>query len=137
MTNDDHPERRPPRERFVGTEHVFDVRAIAAGLRQETTPLRDGHRQMAIFQKGTLSLIVFDFEAGGRLADHHAEAYVTIMAVSGALQVSTPTQMHEVDEGSIIVLDPGVRHDVRSPGASQMLLIVDLVEPRDAIGGEA
>lgn len=137
MTTDDRLERRPPRERFAGTEHVFDVRAIAAGLRQEATPMRDGHRQMAIFQKGRLSLIVFDFEAGGRLADHHADAYVTIMAVSGALQVSTPTAVHEVGEGSMLVLDPGVRHDVRSPEASQMLLIVDLVERREAIGGEA
>lgn len=117
--------RRPPRERFAGTEHVFDLRRIAEDLRDESYPVHDGHRQMAIFQKGSLSLIVFDFEARGRLADHVAEAHVTIMALAGALEVSTPSQTHRVPAGSLLVLDPGVRHDVHAPEASQMLLAVD------------
>lgn len=122
---DDPGRDRPaPRDRFVGTEHVFDLRAIASGLRDERTPVRDGHRQMTIFHKPPLTLIVFDFEAGGRLADHRAEADVTILALSGRLEVSTPTQTHQLPEGSALVLDPGVRHDVHAPAGGQMLLAV-------------
>ncbi len=128
MTADSADDRRPPRERFAGTEHVFDLREIATGLRHESNPVRDGHRQMTIFHKHPLTLIVFDFEPGGRLAGHRADADVTILAVSGLLEVSTPSATHRLPEGSILVLDPWVIHDVYAPDASQMLLLVGRVE---------
>jgi Uncharacterized conserved protein, contains double-stranded beta-helix domain len=127
MTREPDGGRRPPRERFAGTEHVFDLARIAEGLRDESYPVHDGHRQMAIFRKGSLALIVFDFEAGGRLADHVADAFVTIMALSGELVVSTSSRTHRVPAGSLLVLDPGMRHDVHAAGASQMLLVVNRV----------
>ncbi len=128
MTADSDQDRPPPRERFAGTEHVFDLREIATGLRDESTPVRHGHRQMTIFHKHPLTLIVFDFDAGGRLADHRADADVTILAVSGLLEVSTPSGTHRLPEGSLLVLDPGVVHDVYAPDTSQMLLAVSRVE---------
>ena len=67
---------------------------------------------------------LFDFEAGGRLTDHQADAQVTILALTGVLEVSTRAQTHRVPEGSLLVLDPGVRHDVFAPEKSQMLLTV-------------
>lgn len=135
MTHDIGQGRRPPRERFAGAEHVFDLRGTAAGLREEDAPVRDGHRQMTLYHKGPLTLVVFDFEAGARLRDHQADAQVTILALTGLLEVSTPTQMHRLPEGSVLVLDPGVRHDVFAPGQSQMLLTVARMEeqaPDDA-----
>ena len=128
MTADSDQVGSPPRERFAGTEPVFELREIATGLRHESTPVRDGHLQMTIFHKHPLTRIVFDFEAGGRLADHRADADVTILAVSGLLEVSTPSGTHRLPEGSLLVLDPGVVHDVFAPEMSQMLLTVGRVE---------
>ncbi len=128
MTSDFEPERRPPRERFAGPEHVFDLREVADGLRDEPTPVRDGHRQITLFHKPPLTLIVFDFDADGRLVGHRAEAHVTILALSGLLEVSTPSETHRLPEGSLLVLDPGVIHDVYAPEASRMLLAVSLVD---------
>jgi quercetin dioxygenase-like cupin family protein len=127
MTTDSDGGRRPPRERFKGTEHVFDLARIADGLRHESYPVHDGHRQMTIFHRGSLALVIFDFEAGGRLVDHRAEANVTLLALSGRLEVSTPGQTHQLSSGSLLVLDPGVPHDVHAPEASQMLLVVDRI----------
>lgn len=125
MTMSDQPRDRPaPRERFAGPEHLFDLHEIASRLRTESGPVRDGHRQITIFRKGQLTLILFDFEAGGRLADHRAEAEVMIMAVTGRLEVSTADATHRLASGSVLVLDAGVRHDVRAPEPSQMLLAV-------------
>jgi quercetin dioxygenase-like cupin family protein len=117
-------DRLPPRERFAAPESVLDVHAIASNLRIESTPVRHGHRQMTVFHKPPLTLIVFDFEAGGRLADHHADAQVTIMAVTGLLEVATSSGTHRLPAGSLVVLDPGVVHDVQAHVASQMLLTV-------------
>ncbi len=119
--------RQSPRERFAGKEHVFDVEAIAAGLRNESYPVRDGHRQMTVFHKGSMALVVFAFDAGGQLVDHRADAYVTIMALSGRLEVSTPNQTHHLPAGSLLVLDPGMPHDVHAPEESEMLLVVGQV----------
>src|SRR5688500_6561901 len=118
------PRDRPaPRERFVGAEHLFDLGDIAARLRTESGPVRDGHRQITI-RKGPLTLIVFDFEAGGRLANHRAQADVMIMALSGSLEVSTTERTHRLGPASVVVLEPGVQHDVVPPEPSQMLLAV-------------
>lgn len=130
----DQTDRLPPRERFAGAEHVFDLRGIATGLRDENTPVRDGHRQMTIFHKPPLTLIVFDFEAGARLADHRADAQVTILALTGLLVVSTPTQTHRLPEGSALVLDPGVSHDLYAPEKCQMLLAVARIGEPAAAG---
>jgi len=128
MTVNSDQDRQPPRERFAGPEHAFDLRELANGLRDEDIPARDGHRQITIFHKLPLTLIVFDFEAGGRLADHQADAHVMILSLSGVLEVSTPTGMHRLPAGSLLVLDPGVMHDVAAPEPAQMLLTVDRVQ---------
>ncbi len=127
MTRDATPGRPPPRERFAGAEHVFDLRGVAAGLRDEHALARDGHRQMTIHHRPPVTLIVFDFEAGASLRDHEADAHVTILTLTGLLEVSTPAETHRLPEGSILVLDPGVRHDVFAPEQSQMLLTVTRV----------
>lgn len=134
MTPDADKGRRPPRERFAGSEHVFDLRGIAAGFRDEHEPARDGHRQMTIYHRAPVTLVLFDFEAGARLTDHQADAQVTILALTGLLEVSTPAQTHRLPEGSLLVLDPGVRHDVFAPERSQMLLTVARLAERTRDG---
>ncbi len=124
MNTDPGESRLPPRERFAGSEHVFELSAIAAGLRDEREPVRDGHRQMTIYHQPPTTLVLFDFEAGARLTDHQTDAQVTILAVAGLLEVSTPTHTHRLPAGSLLVLDPGVRHDVSASVESQMLLTV-------------
>jgi quercetin dioxygenase-like cupin family protein len=124
MRPDADPTRGPPRERFAGSEHVFNLRGIAAGLWNERAPVHDGHRQMTIYHKMPVTLVLFDFEAGARLTDHQADAQVTILALTGLLEVTTPAQTHRLPEGSLLVLEPGVRHDVFAPEQAQMLLTV-------------
>ncbi|MGH2464542.1 MAG: hypothetical protein ACRDGI_03705 [Candidatus Limnocylindrales bacterium] len=83
---------------------------------------------MTIFHKHPLTLVLFDFEPGGRLVNHRADADVTIMTVSGLLEVSTPSRTHRLSAGSLIALDPGVVHDVFAPEMSQMLLSVARID---------
>lgn len=119
--------RRAPAERFAGPEHVFDLNAVADGLRRETQPVRDGHRQMTLFRRDDLALVLFDFDADGTLSDHSADGYVAIQVLSGALEIVTPTGTHRLAAGSLLLLTPGVKHDVVASVASRMLLTVNLV----------
>ena len=61
---------------------------------------------------------------------------MTILALSGLLEVSTASQVHRLPEGSLLVLEPGVRHDVFAPEASEMLLTVTRASVQPSGGAE-
>ncbi len=118
--------RRPPRERFVGDAILFDLAAEAEALEQEPMGERNGHRQITLHRRGTTTVVLFDFEAGGHLLDHAADGDVTVQVLTGELRMRAGDQEHVMPAGSLLVLAPGVRHDVRAVTASRMLLTVHL-----------
>jgi quercetin dioxygenase-like cupin family protein len=118
--------RRPPRERFVGDEHVFDLAAEADALRGEPGGARHGHRQIVLYRGGRTSVLLFDFEDDGFLADHAADGHVTVHVLSGGIRMKTAQREYPMAAGSLLVLEPGVRHDVRATAASRVLLTVHL-----------
>ena len=75
--------------------------------------------------------MLFDFEPGGSLKHHAADGYVTVLALSGEIVMTTADQEHRMPGGQLLVLRPGVRHDVRAEVASRMLLTVRLEPAED------
>ncbi len=126
MEQDEARLRRAPAERFAGTKHVYNLAGIAAQLRAEPHPGTDGHRQMTIAHHGSVALVLFDFEADGRLVDHVADGLVTIHALAGHVQVKTSEGELELDAGTLLVLAPGVAHDLHASVPSQVLLTVHM-----------
>jgi quercetin dioxygenase-like cupin family protein len=118
--------RRAPVERFAGPEHVYNLAEIAEKLRAEPHPATNGHRQITIAHNGSVALVLFDFEAGGRLVDHVADGLVTIHALTGHVQVKTAEGERELDAGTLLVLSPGVAHDLHASVPSQVLLTVHM-----------
>ncbi len=118
--------RRPPRERFAGAEHLFDLEAVAEALAHEPIGERHGHRQITLFHHDAMTVILFDFEAGGYLRDHSAAGLVMVQVLSGDLRMTTPDGEHAMHGGSLLVLQPGVHHDVHAVSAGRMLLTVAL-----------
>ena len=125
------PQRTPPRERFEGGEHLFDLAVESQRLRDEPGGSRDGHRQITLFRGGGVSIVLFDFEAGGRLKDHAADGYVTVLVLSGEIRMATADEQHEMSSGSLLVLRPGIRHDIEAGAASTVLLTVRLDPSED------
>ncbi len=123
--------RTPPRERFVGSQHVFDLAAESERLRNEPDGGRDGHRQITLFRGGDVSIVLFDFEAGGWLKEHAADGYVAVHVLSGDIEMTTGEQDYRMPAGSLLVLQPGIEHDVRAVTPSRMLLSVSLVPPQN------
>ena len=119
-------QRTSPRERFEGSEHLFDLAVESQRLRDEPGGTRDGHRQITLFRGGGVSIVLFDFEAGGRLKGHAADGYVTVQVLSGEIRTETAEEQYRMPTGSLLVLRPGIRHDVRAETASRMLLTVRL-----------
>jgi quercetin dioxygenase-like cupin family protein len=118
--------RRAPVERFAGMEHLYDLAEIAAQLRAEPHPATDGHRQMTIAHHGSVTLVLFDFEANSQLVNHVADGLVTIHVLAGHVQVKTSEGDQELGAGTLLVLSPGVAHDLHANVPSQVLLTVHM-----------
>lgn len=123
------PNLRPaPAERFAGVEHLIELGSAVAALRSEPHKGKDGHRQITLFRKGSLRLVLFAFEAGARLAAHRAPGFVVIRALRGTVLVRTESETHELLEGRILVLDPDLTHDVEAVGEADMLLTISMAQ---------
>lgn len=122
MTTPDVRRRPRPSDRFAGTEHALDVRAALRALRAEAGPNANGHRQITLVHQGPVRLVLFAFEAGGRMPEHRAPGWVTIQVLRGALRVRTPDAQHALNEGHILALAPDVPHDVDASEEADVLL---------------
>ena len=118
--------RSHPSGRFAGESHAFNLGEVLGTLRAEAHPAERGHRQMTIFQRPPVTQVIFAFDPGGELADHAAHGLVTMHVLEGRLAVQADGRDHELRTGSLLVLNPDVRHHVRALEASAMLLTVHL-----------
>jgi quercetin dioxygenase-like cupin family protein len=130
MTISDERLRPPPSAREAGPELALDFGATLRALRAEPHPATHGHRQISVAHRGPLRLVLFAFDAGGRLPEHRAPGFVTILALAGRVRVRTPRGAHELDAGQAVLLDPDLPHDVEAPVDSDILLMVHLLEPK-------
>ena len=122
MLNSEDRLRPRPSDRFAGAEHVLDLNAALQALRTEPLPGTNGHRQIALMHQGPVRLVLFAFEAGGRMPEHSAPGWVTIHVLRGSLTVKTPDAIHALSEGELLSLAPAVLHDVEATETADMLL---------------
>lgn len=114
--------RPHPSDRFAGAEHLLDLPASLRALRAEAFPSANGHRQIALMHQGPVRLVLYAFEAGGRLPQHSAPGWVTIHVLRGVLDVRTLEAHHVLREGMLLSLAPELLHDVEAMEEADMLL---------------
>jgi quercetin dioxygenase-like cupin family protein len=127
MSSNTGTRRRPhPAQRFASEVHRFDVHAAGEQLAKELDKDQHGHRQITLYKHGPATLVLFRLRAGGSISDHGAPGVVTIHVLEGRLTVSTDQESYPMGAGQLLVLAPGVRHDVTAEERSLMLLGVFL-----------
>jgi quercetin dioxygenase-like cupin family protein len=115
--------RRPhPSDRFAGAEHVLDLPAALRALRAEARSGANGHQQITLLHHGPVRLVLFAFEAGGRIPEHQAPGWITMHVLRGSLQVRTPDARYALGAGQLLALAPDVSHDVAATEEADMLL---------------
>ena len=118
--------RQHSEPRFAGPQHAFDLEEVAARLKQEVNAGEAGHRQQTLYKHGPTSVSLFLFEHLTRLAPHRAKGVVNILVLKGHLRVTAEGQVHDLRAGGLLVLAPGIEHDVVAREESQRLLTVHL-----------
>ena len=114
--------RPRPADRFAGAEHALDLPAALRALRAEGRSGPNGHQQITLLHHGPVRLVLFAFEAGGRMPEHRAPGWITIHVLRGSLAVQTPDAHHVLSEGRVLALAPDVPHDVDATEETDMLL---------------
>jgi quercetin dioxygenase-like cupin family protein len=132
LTAPDERLRPPPSSRFAGPEHQLDLAATLLALRSEASNAANGHRQIALMHQGPVRLVLFAFDAGGRIKEHTAPGWVTIHSLRGTVLVRTPNEVHRLTAGTLLSLAPGLKHDVEAEDEADMLLGIYPESPRSA-----
>ena len=115
-----------PEERLAAPVQLVNLAEAGARLRAEPHAPVSGHRQIAVFRHGPVTLLLFRFEPDGLLREHRAEGVVTIHVLSGRLVVIADDEAHQLEAGQLLGLAPGVSHSVRATATSEMLLTIHL-----------
>lgn len=118
--------REHPAKRFAPSERKLDLDQCFEDLLAEPHEGTDGHRQIAIARQGHLTVLLFHFEEGGAIPEHVVEGAVTIHVLNGVLEVATENDVHALEQGQMLILAPGVVHDVQALEETRMLLTVHL-----------
>jgi quercetin dioxygenase-like cupin family protein len=130
MTEETNPPsdrlREHPKDRFSAPQRKIDLAQATAELRAELRPGSRGHHQKTLYKHGNATIALFLFDAGGSLAQHKTAGTVTIHALDGRLRVTADGEAHELTAGQLVVLAPGVPHDLQAVEPTRMLLTVQL-----------
>jgi quercetin dioxygenase-like cupin family protein len=118
--------RQHPQERFRPPLLHIDLDKVAATLLAEPLPANRHHRQETLYRRHPITVALFLFEAGAELPAHLAEGVVTVQVLQGRLKMTAEGQTHDLPAGSLLVLAPGVKHDVHASEPTRMLLTVCL-----------
>ena len=119
--------RVPPRERFAGSERIFDLATAFAELPAESVS-RQGHMQKTLYRLGPTTTAIFSFEAGGALHQYTVDGEAIVHVIKGRLRLSTSSHDHELTSDQMLLLDPGVPHELIALQPSHVLLTVVLNE---------
>ena len=131
MSDPEERLRERPSDRFAGREHLFNLVTETEKLRNEPGGTKRRHRQITLFRGGGMSLVLFDFDAGGGLSDHATDGFVTVHVLDGEARMTTAGHEYPMPAGSLLVLTPGVKHDIVAVTPSRVLLSVRLDPSED------
>ncbi len=130
--------RQHPAERFATNCLLFDLGAEIAALRAEPSdaqaarasdqpqPPHHGHRQKTLYKHAGRTIALFIMSPGASLPEHAADGAVSIQTLEGELALQVDGAEQRVGPGAMLILAPGVRHDVRATTAAAFLLQISL-----------
>lgn len=112
----------PVKRALSGTALVFDLAAERRTVREQVGA--SGRSARTLLKSGPLRVTIVGLGAGGALAPHRADGPITIQVVEGEVELEAGGQRRALGTGSLVALDAGVEHAVRSEHGGIFLLTV-------------
>jgi len=83
-----------------------------------------GRTARTLVKDGPLRVTLILLDAGGEIAEHHAEGPISVHVISGTLRMRIDEEEHQIEEGQMLTVSAGVRHDVAADTDAVFLLTV-------------
>ena len=131
MAKRPHPESERPLQAPLQS---FDLDAEVARLREEKA-WQEGRRNAITLRKGEgLNVVLLVMKEGDRLEEHSAPGPITVSVHEGRIRFSAADEGVEVEAGTVLACDAGVRHSVEALGDAVCLLNVATGSERRGLG---
>lgn len=101
---------------------ALDLETIAKELRTEQAYVREGHAARTLIRLSDLRIVVIALKAGKTMSEHHADVTASVQTLSGHIRLQLPDRRADLPVGHLLVLGPGVSHDVSAESDSTFLL---------------
>jgi quercetin dioxygenase-like cupin family protein len=103
----------------------FDLSKEIEELRKEDSWEREtGRSSKTLVKQQDFRIVLVLMKAHTRMAEHRAEARISIQALSGLMRVHLQGHSTDLTAGQLLALDCGLRHDVESLEESAFLLTI-------------
>ncbi|MCY7303309.1 MAG: cupin domain-containing protein [Thermoleophilia bacterium] len=84
----------------------------------------EGIRSPSVLHSGDARAIALRLLPGQTLGDHRVRERAWVTVVEGEVEVVCGTARTVVNEGTLVMFDPGEVHSVRSAGGARLLLLL-------------
>lgn len=101
---------------------AFDLVGVARELRAEPSYAREGQTARTLVRSSDLRVVLVVMRAGKTMSEHHAKVTASVQTLEGALRLGVAAERVELPVGQLLVLPPGLAHDVTAEVDSAFLL---------------
>lgn len=135
MTTDDHDrvdassrqESQSPKHggpSIAASVLEFDLGVEIEHLRHGKTYEHGGPSGRTLLKEQDLRIVLMALQAGGRMEEHSASGPCSIHVIEGLVRVHLAGRQTEAGAGSLVAMEPAVRHDVEALKDSAFLLTI-------------
>jgi quercetin dioxygenase-like cupin family protein len=108
---------------------VFDLATADRELRSEPAYERDGHTARTLVREPAMRVVLIVMRAGARIAQHRSQETASIHTLAGHVRIALPDRTLELPTARLLVIAPGLPHDLEALGDSAFLLTLARGEP--------
>ena len=102
----------------------FDLNNEIQQLRGQDAYEHSGRCAKTLSKHANSRIVLTALKNGSRLQEHKAEGRVSVHALMGRMRMRLPGETLELAAGNVVVLEPGVMHDLEALEESVFLLTV-------------
>jgi quercetin dioxygenase-like cupin family protein len=123
MTTESHRDRplgetsgsqQRPARRLVSTSLDFDLATELTSLKEEASWVRGDRNARTLVEEPAFRVTLTVLKTGTRVREHRTDCWVSIQTTQGHLRLHLPDREVDLPLGRVVVLEPGVPHDVEA-----------------------
>ncbi len=121
--------QRPPRQ-VAAPLLTFDLAQELASLKQETSWHRGDRNARTLVQESGFRVVLTALKAATQLQQHQAAGWSSVHCLEGHVRLESGEDSVDLPAGRLLVLEPGVAHNVEAVEESAFLLSIAFLEQK-------